>query len=180
MSYADAAKSLGPTGASKIPQPAKLEQHEASGHVEAIDGKEFDKVREKAKKATEEVVAEGKKQAKAVKKEIAELEKESKPYIDKAIAFVQEEYAYVSSYLSQVFSKETGNKVATELQNPVVIGQLALIAGGASAGWFVYAERARINTDNKYVLGIHAAIATALIAADAYVFQQLYPKYKKN
>lgn len=180
-SYADAAASSGPTGhPSKIPEPKKVqENYEPLGSVETVDGKEFNRLKAKASQAAEDAVKASKKQAKEVKKELAELEKDARPYLDQAVAFLKEKYAVASDYVSTTLSRENLNSAGKELQNPVVIGQLAAIAAGASAAAFVYSERARIRSDNKYVVAIHAGIVTALVLGDVYVFQQLYPKYRK-
>ncbi|GEQ72356.1 hypothetical protein JCM33374_g6043 [Metschnikowia sp. JCM 33374] len=159
MSYAEAAASSGP--AKEFEQKRK----EAA--------KEVEKIASKAAKVSKE-------QAEVIKKEFDEFEKESAPYIEKALNFVKEKYAYVSSSISSKFNSESVSSTVTELQNPVVLSQLALIIGGATAGWFVYAERAHIRSENKYVVAIHAGIVTALVLGDVYVFQKLYPKYKKN
>lgn len=185
MSYAEAAASAGPAKVEKIPEPAKLEQtSEPLGSVETLDGKQFDKKREEAAKEVERVAAAAakasKEQAKEIKKEFDDLEKQAAPYLEKAVSFVKEKYAALSSAVSSKLNSETVSSAAEELQNPVVLSQLALIAGGATAGWFVYAERAHIRSENKYVVAIHAGIVTALVLGDVYVFQKLYPKYKKN
>ncbi|KAM9931244.1 hypothetical protein OXX80_009097 [Metschnikowia pulcherrima] len=185
MSYAEAAASSGPTKAEKIPEPAKLERtSEPHGSVETLDGKEFEKKRKEAAKEVERVASEAakasKKQAKEIKKEIDEFEKNAAPYFQQAVSFVKEKYAQLSAAVTSRVNTETVSNAVVELQNPVVLSQLALIAGGATAGWYVYAERAHIRSDNKYVVAIHAGLVTALVLGDAYVFQKLYPKYKKN
>lgn len=178
-SYADVAASSGPTGAEKLPEPAKVERTtEPLGSVETVDEKEFARIKKQALKAAKDAVDSGKEHVQDFKKELKELEKESQPYVDQAVSFVKEKYARAYSYITSYLNKDTVNAAGQELQNPAVIGQLALIAGGATAGWFVYSERARINTDNKYVIGIHAGLVTALVLADVYVFQKVYPKYK--
>lgn len=183
--YADAAASSGPIGAEKLPEPAQVEKTtNPKGSVETIDGKEFEKKKKEAakeaKKVTEEATKKAKKQAEIVKGEIDDFKKDTAPYLEKAINYVKDTYAQVSSAVSSRVNSQTASQAVTELQNPVVISQLALIAGGATAGWFVYSERAHIRSDNKIVVAIHAGIATALILGDVYLFQNLYPKYKKN
>lgn len=179
-SYADIAASSGPTGAEKLPEPPKVEHNtNPQGSVETVDEKEFAKIKKQALKAAKDAVDAGKEHVKDFKKEIKEIEKESQPYVEKALDFFKEKYAAAASYVSSVVNSDSVSAAGKELQNPVVVGQLALIAGGATAGWFVYSERARINTDNKYVVAIHAGIVTAFVLADVYVFEKLYPKYKK-
>lgn len=179
-SYADAAASSGPVGAEKLPQPPKVERtSNPLGSVETVDGKEFEKIKKQALKTAKEAVESGKEHVQDFKKELKDLEDKSKPFLEKAVGYVKEQYAAASAYVSSYVNKDTVSAAGKELQNPVVVGQLALIAGGATAGWFVYTERARINTDNKYVVAIHAGIITGLLLADVYVFDKLYPKYKK-
>lgn len=179
-SYADVAASSGPIGAEKLPEPAKLERTtEPLGSVETVDEKEFAKIKKQALKTAKDAIDAGKEHVQDFKKELKELEEESKPYLEKAVDYLKGTYAAAASYVSSVVNSDTVTAASKELQNPVVLGQLVLIAGGATAGWFVYSERARINTNNKYVIGIHAGLITALILADKYVFDKLYPKYKK-
>ncbi|OBA24326.1 hypothetical protein METBIDRAFT_37495 [Metschnikowia bicuspidata var. bicuspidata NRRL YB-4993] len=184
MSYAEAAASSGPANIEKIPEPAKLERtSEPQGSVETLDAEEFEKQRHEAAREVERVAADAakasKKQAKQIKKEFDEIEKNSAPYLSQMVGYVKEKYAALSSALSSRANADCASSAAAELQNPVVLSQLALIAGGATAGWYLYAERAHIRSENKYVLAIHAAIATGLVLGDVYVFQNLYPKYKK-
>lgn len=179
-SYADVAASSGPTGAAKIPEPVKVERKtEPSGSVETVSEEEFEKIKKEASKIAEESVRAGKEKVKDFKKELADWESKGKPYFEKALSYVQEKYAAVSSYVQATVNSEQSTKARKELQNPVVIGQLAVILGAATAGYFVYAERARIRTENKYVLALHAGVVTALVLGDKYVFEKLYPKYKK-
>lgn len=180
-SYADAAASLGPTGhPKKIPEPTKVaETTEPRGSVETVDAKEFERAKKQASKAAEDAVRAGKEQAKHLKKELKELEEDAKPYVEKFVGYVKEQYAYLTNYVASIGNSDVVKTAGEELQNPVVVGQLAVIAAGATAGWFVLSEKARIRLDNKYVVAIHAGVITALVLGDAYVFQQLYPKYKK-
>lgn len=194
MSYAQAASSQGPTGSKVVEDPLNLTPNdvkkEASQGAEKVKkdanealkkaGKEAEKLKAEASLAADDAVKKGKATADNVKKDIKELEKESRPYIEKATKFVQEKYQAAASFVSSYVNKDTVSAAGTELQNPVVVGQLAVILGGAAAGWFVYAERARIRTDNKYVVGIHAAVITGLVVVDGLLFSLLYPKYKKN
>lgn len=183
-SYADAAKTLGPAKVEKIPEPAKVESTSTPhGSVETIDGKEFDKKRKEAAKEVKRVASEAakasKEQAEVIKEELDELEKKLAPYFEKVVGFLQEKYAAFVSTVNANVNKDTLNQASEELQNPVVLSQLALIAGGATAGYFVYSERAHIRLENKYVVAIHAGLVTALVLGDVYVFQKMYPKYKK-
>lgn len=198
MSYAEAAASNGPTGPSVFEDPMHTTPEEAKNEVshEADKvkkdakkagkdaskeaSKEAEKVKKDASKAKDEAVKKGKAYALEAKKEFRELEKESKPYIDSAANFLKEKYNQAASFVSQYVNRDTVNAAGQELQNPVVLGQLAVILGGATAGWFVYAERARIRSENKYVVGLHAAIITGLVVADSYIFSALYPKYSKT
>lgn len=180
MSYAEAAASSGPLGADKLPEPTRVEKTtQPLGSVETVDEKEFARIKREALKAAHNAVDAGKEHVADLKKELLELEKESQPYVEKAVAYVKDKYAAAASYVSSVVHSDKVNCASKELQNPVVVGQLAVIAGGAAAGWLVFCERSRIRSDNKYVVGIHAGVITAFLLADVYVFQKLYPKYKK-
>ncbi|SGZ58064.1 CIC11C00000004965 [Sungouiella intermedia] len=178
--YAEVAAESGPIGAEKIPEPAQVNRTtEPQGSVETVPKEDFEKIKKQAKKTTEEAVKAGKEHVQDFKKELKELKEELKPYVEKAVDYVKDKYAATAAYVSSWVNKDTINAAGQELQNPVVVGQLAVIAGGATAGYFITQESGRINSDNKYVVAIHAGIITGLILADVYVFQQLYPKYKK-
>ncbi|KAF3985227.1 hypothetical protein FT663_05380 [Candidozyma haemuli var. vulneris] len=194
MSYAEAAAANGPTGSKVVEDPMHSTpedvKNEAAEGAEKVKkeaskaskdaSKEADKLKKDASKATDEAIKKGKATADNVKKDLKELEKESKPYIDSVTKFVKEKYQAASNFVTSYVNKDTVSAAGAEFQNPVVLGQLAVILGGATAGWFVYSERARIRSDNKYVVGIHAALITGLVVADGFIFSQLYPKYKKN
>lgn len=194
MSYAEAASSQGPTGSKVVEDPLNLTPNdvkkEASQGADKVKkdanealkkaSKEADKIKKDASKATEDAIKKGKAATDNVKKDLKELEKESRPYIEQATKFVKEKYQAAANFVGSYVNKDTVAAAGNELQNPVVLGQIAVILGGATAGWFVYSERARIRSDNKYVVGIHAAVITGLVLADGVLFSQLYPKYKKN
>lgn len=143
--------------------------------------KEAQNLGNKANKAAHKATKDAKKVRKAISDEAEELQNQIKnnSAVQKGIAFVKQQVTNVSDFWSKTFSKENIEALSTELQNPVVLGQLAVIGAGATAGWYVYAERARINASNKFVVALHASIITGLILADFYTFQKLYPKYKK-
>lgn len=179
-SYAEVAAESGPIGAEKIPQPAQVERtSEPRGSVETVPKEEFEKIKKQALQAANDAVAAGKAHVEDFRKELKETEELLKPRVEKAVGYLKEKYSAAAAYISSFVSKDSVNAAGKELQNPVVVGQLAVVAGGATACYFVSQERARINSDNKYVVAIHAGIITGLILADVYVFQQLYPKYKK-
>lgn len=189
MSYAEAAASSGPTGATKIPKPAELEvTTEPLGSIETVDPVTFEKERKKAQevagKTAYEVELEAKKAAKALRDEASKIEKEWESFkknstVESVVDYVKQLLATVGSYFNKTFSTETVATVSTELKNPAVVGQIAVIGAGAAAGWFVFSESDRIRSDNKYVVALHAGIITAVVLADVYAFQYLYPKGKK-
>lgn len=186
MSYAEAAASSGPTGEPiKLPKPAELEvTTDPLGSLETVDAKKFEKERKEARELGEKAQREAQKAVNAVKDESKKLEKEwdnlkHDSNVEKVVDYVKQLIANATAFVNRTFSKETVDTVATELQNPVVVGQIAALGAGAAAGWFVYAESDRIRSDNKYVVALHAGIVTAAVLADIYVFQNLYPKYKK-
>lgn len=179
-SYAEVAAESGPIGADKLPVPAQLETTtEPLGSVETVPEEEFEKIKKKTLDAANDAVASGKAYVEDLKKELKEVEEELKPCVEKAVSYVKEKYAAAAAYLSTLVTKDSVDCVGKELQNPVVVGQLAVVACGATASYFCFQESARINTNNKYVVAIHASVVTGLILADVYVFQKLYPKYKK-
>lgn len=205
MSYAEAAASApGPAAPIKLPKPAELEvTTDPSGSIETVDAETFEKERKEAEKEAKAAVEktskevkdvaektgkEVKKAAGVVRDEAEDLKKEAKKEwkdfkesssVEQVVDYVKQQLANVSAYVSQTFSSENVAAVSTELQNPVVLGQLAVLGAGAAAGWYINSESHRIRSDNKYVVAIHAGVITAAVLADMYVFQALYPKYKK-
>lgn len=175
--YADAAASSGPTGGNVV-EPHKDETKETKEAKQEIN-KAANKASQKADKFSKEASETGKKTAEEVKKELGELEKKSAPYVESFTNFVKEKYNAVAGYVSQKVNKDNLKAAGQELKNPVVLGQLAVIVGGATAGLYVYSERARIRSDNKYVVAIHAGIITGLVLADGFIFSKLYEKSKK-
>lgn len=190
MSYAEAAKSSGPVGAEPIPKPAELETTtDPNGSVQTIDGKEFEKKRKQAAEEVKRVAAEAaqasKEHAEEIRGELEGLEDESKAVLQQYYEYAKKQLSSLYSGLSSTFRENAdyaaskAGYAANEIQNPVVVGQLAVVAGGAAASYYVWQERAHIRTDNRYVVAVHAGLITALVLADAYVYQKLYPKYKK-
>lgn len=175
--YADAAASSGPTGGNVV-EPHKGDSQETKQVKKDINNA-AEKASDKAEELSKEAKKAGKKATKDVKKELDELEKASAPYLESIANFVKEKYNCLSSTLSSKLSKENLKATGEEFKNPVVLGQLAVIVGGATAGLYVYSERARIRSDNKYVVAIHAGIITGLVLADGFIFSKLYEKSKK-
>ncbi|RKP32127.1 hypothetical protein METBISCDRAFT_26076 [Metschnikowia bicuspidata] len=201
MSYAKAPASSSPTGApQKLPKSAELEvTTESLGSIQFVDADTFeqvDKVEKKAQQNIKEKVhsasKKGKKAAREINNEAKELNGElgNNPLVTRFLNCVRSSVACATSKaaclqsrvvetVNKTFSTETVSAAYTELQNPVVVGQLAVLGAGATAGWFVYAESDRIRSDNKYVVALHAGVVTALVLADVYVFLNLYAKNKK-
>ncbi|EEQ36802.1 hypothetical protein EJF18_10956 [Clavispora lusitaniae] len=182
--YAEAAASSGPTGAQKLPEPAKV-QHttEPHGGVELVDKEELEEIKKDAKERARDAVAKGKKTlgdvAEVSREDAKRLKEEGKSLWSQAVAYASEKYDAVSSYVRRNVNSDTVAAAGRELQNPAVVGQLALIAGAATAGSYVYSERARIRSDNGYVVAIHAGLITALVLGDVYVFRRLYARSKR-
>ncbi|RCK55735.1 hypothetical protein Cantr_05040 [Candida viswanathii] len=139
-------------------------------------GKEFlDEANDKSKEFLEEA-----------KKELNHLEEEGKDLLSKFVAWVKSTSQSIGQSLNKTgdevakTTSEAVSRTSVELQNPVVVAQIAVIAGGLGAGYLGYLERHRINTDNKYVVGIHASIITGLVLLDGYLFTTYYPKYDKK
>lgn len=183
MSYAEAAASSGPTGSpTKIPKPAELEvTTDPLGSIETVDAETFEKERKEVREAASKVGKEAKEAAKTIREEAEKELKEVKnnSTVESVVDYVKQLFANAAAFVNNTFSSSTVETVSNELQNPVVVSQLAVLVAGASAGWFVYTESGRIRSDNKYVVALHAGIVTGLILADVYAFQYLYPKYKK-
>lgn len=187
MSYAEAARSSGPIGAEKLPQPKQVKNTtNPSGGVETVDQQEFEELKQEAKEDAEHATRLGKAKARELKKELHDLEDEARPYWEKAVAQVKAQAAKLSEYFGkssdtvQTYSSKALSTTYQELQNPVVVVQTLVGITGAVAGYIAYLERKRINTDNKVVLFAHASIVTGLVLADNYLFSKYYPKYKKN
>ncbi|EER31663.1 conserved hypothetical protein [Candida tropicalis MYA-3404] len=146
----------------------------------------FDEASAKGKEFLEEANDKSKEFLEEAKKELNHLEEEGKDLLSKFVKWVKATSRSVGQSLNKTaneVSKVTSQAVSrtsVELQNPVVVTQLAVVAGGLSAGYLGYLERHRINTDNKYVVGLHASIITGLVLLDGYLFNTYYPKYDKK
>ncbi|EAZ63758.2 hypothetical protein PICST_75104 [Scheffersomyces stipitis CBS 6054] len=147
---------------------------------------EYDKLKKEAEGYADGAVKKGKAVAEELKKELGELEAEGKSLWNKFVESVQASASKISKVLgdagAQVQSTTCTAVTATskELQNPVVLAQALVGAGGIFGGYLLYTERHRIDTDNKVVLGLHAAIITGFILVDGYLFNQYYSKYDKK
>lgn len=159
---------------------------------EAVDeasekGKEFiDQANKKGKELLDEANDKSKEFLKEARKELNHLEEEGQNLLSQFVAYVKSTANSIGQSLNkagaelQLATSAAVSRTSVELQNPVVIAQIAVAAGGAAAGYLAYLERYRINTDNKYVVGIHASIITGLVVLDGYLFSTYYPKYDKK
>ncbi|CAI5757646.1 unnamed protein product [Candida verbasci] len=117
------------------------------------------------------------------KKEFNHLENEGKDLFSKLYGFLNEKAQCASQQFSKFSTqlskntKDLSNRLYLELQNPVVLTQLVVIAGGAAAAYQGYLERHRIRSENNVVLGLHASIITGLVLVDGFLFNKYYPKY---
>ncbi|CAK9438765.1 uncharacterized protein LODBEIA_P29890 [Lodderomyces beijingensis] len=122
----------------------------------------------------------------AAKKDFDEFEKEGKTFLSQLWADIQSFSKRVGTVVqknAQALQETSGqalSRAGVELQNPVVITQLFVTAGGAAAAYLVYLERHRIKSDNNYVVGLHASIITGLVLLDGFLFEKYYPKYDKK
>lgn len=187
MSYAEAAASSGPTGAEKLPSPPEVETTiEPKGNVEVVPEKEFEKLKKDAKSKTEDL-------KKDVSKEAEKLSKKAKKWEDEGASFLQKVWSQlvattteakdqVCAFGSSIVPKSqvAADRVLVELQNPVVVVQSLVGVSAAIATYFGIKESHRVQSESKLVIGVHAAIITGLIAADAFLFKKYYPQYDKK
>ncbi|EMG46621.1 hypothetical protein SBY92_005447 [Candida maltosa Xu316] len=159
---------------------------EEAGKLQQQGEEELEQANAKGREFLEEANEKGKEFLKEAKKELNHLEEEGKDLLSKLVAWVKSTATCVGETLTkvssdaQVATSNAVSKTAVELQNPVVVAQVAVVAGGIGAGYLAYLEKHRINTDNKYVVGIHASIITGLVLLDGYLFTTYYPKYDKK
>lgn len=184
--YAEAAASSGPTGAEKLPLPPTVEAtSQPLGGVELVSQEKLEQLRTEVNDAATAAVDASKKTLGEVadigEDDAKKLAADTRSLWSKVSAYVSDRYAAASSYVRSHVPEADSDYVTSagrELQNPAVLGQLALLAAAGSALGYVYSEKTRINTDNKYVVAIHAAVITALVVGDVYVFRKLYRKSK--
>ncbi|RLV92702.1 hypothetical protein JA1_003043 [Spathaspora sp. JA1] len=74
----------------------------------------------------------------------------------------------------------TVSRVGVELQNPVVLSQVVVVAAAAGAGYFAHLEKYQIKSDNRAINCLNAAALTAFIVVDGVLFNQYYSKYDKK
>lgn len=184
MSYADAVKKSGPVGAEPVPPVNSADSFSNPAHIETSstdnvvvpeeDLKEF-------KQSSEDKV---KSKAKEFSKEAEHLKKEGNDLFKSLFESLKKGFAQASDSIHKVGlkSSETGKslvkKSSEELKNPVVLIQGLVLVSGFAGCYFAYLERNRIDTNNKWTLGIHGALLTAFAAVDGYLFNKYYPKYK--
>lgn len=158
MSYADVAAS----GLEDAPKEVRVAADKAIQHAEEAIQKDIEKAEELKK----------------------ELDKEGKTLYSQLIELFNKSSTKVSSVVSEYSAcalnrgQRAANITITELQNPVVATQVVVGLTGAVAAYLAYLERGRI-LSNKYVVGIHAGVITALVLADGYLFGKYYKQYKK-
>lgn len=172
QSYADAAQEKAQNASKTADKKSKQTEKDVKAEAE--------KAKHDAKDALDNAAKKGKAEVDKLEKEFHDLEDRAKPYVKRLVAAVLDKWAQLSSRVRASVNRDQVHAAAEELKNPVVVGQIAVAAGGAVAGWFVYSERNRIRSENKYVVAIHAGIITGLVLADAYVVSKLYPKYKRT
>lgn len=184
--YAEAAASSGPKGAEKLPLPPSIEPtSQPLGGVEVVSQEKFDQLKSDVEHASADAVAASKKTlgevAEIADEDAEKLSDDAKSIWSQCLSYVGDKYAAAASYVRSRAPAATllGYPNSSELQNPALLGQLVLVASSATALCYVGAERARIRTENKYVVAIHAAAITALVAGHAYMFRKLYRKSKK-
>lgn len=119
--------------------------------------------------------------------ELKEFEERTKSLWELVVTHTTKAVQQVSNFVtakSQCASNmasQTAVKTKRELQNPAVVGQIAVAVAAAATGYITFVERKhRINTNSKTVLGVHASVVTGLILLDAYVFKRAYNKYDKK
>ena len=122
----------------------------------------------------------------ATRKELDRLEEEGRTLFSKLSASIQRganqfgQFLQRSSQNIQAGVSQAASRTAIELQNPVVVTQLFVIAGGAAAGYLGWIERYRIRSDHNLVVGIHASVITGLVLLDGFLFNKYYPQYDKK
>lgn len=172
-SYADVAASSGPQGAEKVPRVPEVETRtEPHGSVQTAPAEEVERINEGGSHPLE--------------KESRSARKLGVSFHQKAITIIQDginklkQKAGVAYNSLSVNSKKAACVASTELKNPVVVSQVLLGLSGSVASYILYAERGRINTNNKAVIAIHAGIITGLVLLDGFLVKTYYPKYKKQ
>lgn len=180
-SYANAAATNAPDKVGKVPTPPQVkETSQPQGSVGTVSPEEFEDIKEKASQDIQDGVEKGKKKLDEFGKD---AEKKSNSFVEtvkqKVACFTQTVSKKIDS-LRQTDAREVAASASTELQNPAVLAQILVGIGGIVGGYAVFQERHRINTDNKFVLATHAAIATGLVLIDGYIFKKTYPKFKKH
>ncbi|KAK6457540.1 uncharacterized protein RJT20DRAFT_133001 [Scheffersomyces xylosifermentans] len=160
--------------------------HETNVPQNKVPADQLEKLKKDAKDVTDDAIKKVKEASEDLKKELNELEKEGKSLWAKFISSVESAASSLKSSLSDAGAtvQSTASSALTttskELQNPVVLIQALVGAGGIAAGYLVATERHRIDFDNKVVVGVHAAVITGLVLLDGYLFNTYYPKYDKK
>lgn len=179
------AKDLKKQGSAKAQELKKQGEFEAEALKES--GKElYEAASERGQQIYDDASKRGEEAFEAAKKEFNHLEKEGKNLWQQFWSWFQTKSSEAGKYVQQSASqiqKASGNavsRVGIELQNPVVVAQLVVAAGGAAAGYLGYLERHRIRSDNNAVVGIHASIVTGLVLLDGFLFNKYYPQYDKK
>ena len=167
---------------------AKAEQAKKATGQEAEDLKQASKELLEAARERGEVIydaaAEKSQEAyEATRKELDRLEEEGRSLLAKISASIQRGAQQLGQFLQksgeniQVGVSQAASRTAVELQNPVVVTQLFVVAGGAAAGYLGWLERYRIRSDQNAVVGIHAGVITGLVLLDGFLFNKYYPQY---
>ena len=123
---------------------------------------------------------------KEARKELNHLEEEGQNLLSQFVAYVKSTANSIGQSLNkagaelQLATSAAVSRTSVELQNPVVIAQIAVAAGGAAAGYLAYWKDIELTPTNKYVVGIHASIITGLVVLDGYLFSTYYPNTIKK
>ncbi|KAI5966342.1 uncharacterized protein KGF55_000651 [Candida pseudojiufengensis] len=181
----ETAKKLQKEG-SKTAEEAK-KAGEEYGEELRKSGKEFvEAVNERGEVIYEAINEKSQEALEAAKKEYNHLEKEGRNVFSQLSASAQKGAQNFGTYLQQTgesiskTSQDLFSRISIELQNPVVISQIFVVAGGLTAGYYGYLERHRIRSDNNVVVGLHASIITGLVLLDGYFVSKYYPQYDKK
>ncbi|KAI5955760.1 hypothetical protein KGF54_001262 [Candida jiufengensis] len=179
------AKNLQKEGSKKADELKK--SGEEYGEELRKSGKEFvEAVNERGEVIYEAINEKSQEAYDAAKKEFNHLEKEGKNIFSQLSASVQQGAQNFGSYLQETgksiskTSQDLFSRLSIELQNPVVLSQIFVVAGGLTAGYYGYLERHRIRSDNNVVVGLHASIITGLVLLDGYFVSKYYPQYDKK
>ncbi|CAD1810243.1 putative integral membrane protein [Candida parapsilosis] len=170
---------------------AKAQEVKKASEEEAEDLKEASKELYEAARERGEVIYDaaqekGHEALEATRKELDRLEEEGRTLFSKLSASIQRganqfgQFLQRSSQNIQAGVSQAASRTAIELQNPVVVTQLFVIAGGAAAGYLGWIERYRIRSDHNLVVGIHASVITGLVLLDGFLFNKYYPQYDKK